>query len=364
MADGKLFVPTSSAELADELARLTGSKADAREIMGGAQRADDGRSFEDISGAVLPSAMITTYGGQLTGVVDKVGTARPVTSCNFIADVDRLDDKTVAAATNLFVGGWSRSFVHGPDAMLSVSQLLGELLDKDEEVSAIEDLQFRGLMTSNVRLVATADEDSDSFRKACDSGGKPVLIAKISTDKGRRISLRGDLIGKPIQLVANQNPYARAMADGFSDADVMQDGTYVFNVKPLRGVSREACLKLRDEGGFGFTVNTLMDTVMNTGRVLSDSYPGYSDRGVFAAGFRDFQIGDLSRIVDGCELEVKMAPRTEWVSTGRGFVIVPRTFCFCDIETGSVLSEGKYSVGVPKSERVIDDYLDETLPRR
>jgi hypothetical protein len=121
-----------------------------------------------------------------------------------IANVERVDDQTMSADTQLFFSnGWSRSFVHGADMMMPLGNLVEEqlLAGNKDTIAGIQRLRFRKLATNNMRLTASRNPLPRENRSAC------TLEAELTTHNSGPIYVQGiQQPENPIFAISAKNP--------------------------------------------------------------------------------------------------------------------------------------------------------------
>ena len=269
-----------------------------------------------------------------------------------LADISKPRDGVVVGNTVLTDGGWSNEYVHGPDVMLPVGKLLSELLLEGESVCAIDSLQFRKLITGNLRLTVAVDAVPPDL----DVEDKPAVVGKFSTNLGRRLALRGDLNGNPLNSKAAANPFAKGIAADFDTYEV--DGDHgenlVFDLRPISVGSRLSAMI--DSNEVGILTNTLMDVVLKALSKINRKRLGcYADDGIFAGSFEELKLGDLKKLTRGGSLRITMRPVGERKLTPNNFVIIPFDFAFVD--GGDEFASGKVTLAAPKDERAMSTFM-------
>ncbi len=270
----------------------------------------------------------------------------------FLADTSKPRDGVVVGNTRMADGGWSNEYVHGPDVMLPVGKLLSELLLEGERICAIDSLQFRRLITGNLRFsVAVGAIPSD-----LDVEDKPAVVGKFSTNLGRSLVLRGDLNGVPLNSKAAANPFAKGIAVDFDTYEVEGDHNedLVFD---LRSISVGSGLSAMIDGNeVGILTNTLMDVVLRALSKINRKRLGcYADDGIFAGSFEELKLGDLKKLTGGGSLRITMRPVGERKLTPNNFVIIPFDFAF--VGDGEEFASGKVTLAAPKDKRAMSTFM-------
>lgn len=121
-----------------------------------------------------------------------------------IANVERVDEQTMSADTQLFFSnGWSHSFVHGADMMMPLGNLIEEqlLADNKDTIAGIQRLRFRKLATNNMRLTASRNPLPRENRSQC------TLEAELMTNNSGLIYVQGiQQPQNPISTISARNP--------------------------------------------------------------------------------------------------------------------------------------------------------------
>lgn len=94
-------------------------------------------------------------------------------------------------------------FVHGPDALMPVVQLLNKLVADGERLESVQRFSWKKPMKNNLKL-AVYDRDFNGG-----DNGDYVMEGKFTTSEGRMLTVLGmDNPDSPVKIVGVKNPYA------------------------------------------------------------------------------------------------------------------------------------------------------------
>jgi hypothetical protein len=101
------------------------------------------------------------------------------------------DGVVVSADTAMFLLG-TRTHVHSTTIQLAVDRLLSRLLRHGEDLAGIEEMEYRNLSGSDVRLTASASPARVPRVRA------PAVRGALRTDRGRALFVEGAVLDRPV----------------------------------------------------------------------------------------------------------------------------------------------------------------------
>lgn len=117
----------------------------------------------------------------------------------FLQYVQASGDTFTTGATRM-PNTWSRSFIHGSDALLPVLRLAGHILRPGEKIEGLGSVNWRKPMTSNIQVAV--------MRGPMGRDPKSVMDGSIKTTEGE-LGFVAQLIGEPLPgVIQADNPYS------------------------------------------------------------------------------------------------------------------------------------------------------------
>jgi len=275
----------------------------------------------------------------------------PLTEC--IKGRERIDDTTVCATTDLYIGRWG-DYLHGPYVLFAAANLIEELLEDGERIGHIESLKFKKIMTRQLKIFASIGAHPDGIWQ---DEEPPSVTARMTTDKGREIVICGyqtDEIVERVDESNEGNPFldycgkikfsSRALGGGEVDISYC----HMAMTDDLRRVFGQ----LSEISELGATMLILYDTIATI------SYWAIRHQGL-SMGLRNFRVPPSNIVPEGMRVRINYNPKSDKI-TPKGWVIAATNVEFGELDSMEDLEfGGAYAHCYAKGQELFNDLFRE-----
>ncbi len=211
-------------------------------------------------------------------------------------DIDQVCQKATGES-RLFFSGPSDSMIHGPDALIAMTDLGKTLLEAGEEFVAAQEMRFRKLIQTELKIVAAS---ADQFKPEEIRGGTATI--KMVTNQRRAITIVATPLGKPVAGGKWIDRSIKTTAIYDNHAFVSSDQSEIRMSVPVKA---RVVMTDYERASPGFQIATYMDLVLPLGASLINSVIKMP-RDFLAAGGQKVAVPDLSKLTPGSVITVAL----------------------------------------------------------
>lgn len=282
--------------------------------------------FRMISGGEIPPevvAFIRVFIGQTKlSVNEALEVPAPE---KFMKNFVQISENAVFADSNIGVGRWSYSMMHGPFAVLAFENLAKTLLKDGESIVGVDEVQFRQLMKNGLKMFAWNEGEEG----ADDRGNPPQVYGtfrvKGEDDAERRIifkGYKGDVSYLPIDPALRDFPYGEVTESLCTDElfEVELDDSGLSKRSFVTDALRRERIEAFEKQGVSSTyeLGTTMDLALTACSVLRSACGaefGPRLTTFLCAGFRDLEIVPMGRFAEELTFSFVLKPVSKVTSS-------------------------------------------------
>lgn len=337
----------------DEMGKLGAGEGAASQGAEG-RATDDGtiKTVEDLAGAM-------NLGALAAGGFDTSGTRvfleeRPAVSTEFSAGA--LSPEGIAivenyawAQSDLFIGDeWSQGVIHGPDMMLAVTPVVETMLEGSDRLDRILKVRFRRPLRGNMLIFATKD-DRNTIPYVNEADKENMVIrGSFLTQERDVIHFVGFAHGEDPVRQQPSNPVPHRLTLDQTYEHTGEDGGLALNLHQLSDLDSDE--DMADGNANGFSLNTVMDTVLLASSLFNDAPRTPKGNIVLAAGFNKLVLPPVEAL--RALQEIRIWPDfARIVTTPKGVQLLKFRFEIVN-KTSVCVSSGEYVKGFLDPEKV------------